>query len=108
MKHQKNQENQKISLSESEIVSLADTFKALSDPTRLRIILALLNHPELYVYDLALQSEVSVSATSHQLRLLRNLHLVKYRKEGKYVNYSLDDDHINRLIKEAIKHVKEL
>ena len=108
MKKHNNQKYQSISLSESEIVSLADTFKALGDPTRIKILLALSDQPELCVYDLSSISDVSVSATSHQLRLLRNLRLIKYRKAGKFVYYSLDDAHIEILIQEAIKHVKEL
>lgn len=107
MKKSHNQQKKSDSLSESEIVSLADTFKALGDPTRLKILLALLDHPELYVYNLSSLSEVSISATSHQLRLLRNLRLIKYRKAGKYVYYSIDDAHVESLIQEAIKHVKE-
>src|SRR3989337_1880675 len=71
---------------------LAQVFSALSDPTRLRIISALSDH-ELCVCDLSAVLGMSQSAVSHQLQLLRNLNLVKYRKEGRIVYYALDDEH---------------
>lgn len=82
---------------------LAETFQALSDPNRVRMISALLEG-ELCVYDLALLLGMTQSAVSHQLRLLRNLHLVKYRKEGRTVYYSLDDDHIRDLFSRGLEH----
>lgn len=91
---------------DQDITELSDTFKVLSDPTRLKIVLALANE-EMCVCDLAALVDVSVSAISHQLRLLRNIRLVSYRKEGKMVYYKLDDDHVENLIKEARKHVGE-
>jgi DNA-binding transcriptional ArsR family regulator len=84
--------------------ALAETFGALSDPTRVRIITALAEQ-ELCVYDLAGLLGLSGSAISHQLRLLRGQRLVKYRKEGKIAFYSLDDDHIRNLMDECVKHV---
>jgi ArsR family transcriptional regulator, lead/cadmium/zinc/bismuth-responsive transcriptional repressor len=84
--------------------ALAETFSALSDPTRVRIITALTDQ-ELCVFDLARLLGLTGSAVSHQLRLLRGQRLVKYRKEGKIAYYSLDDDHIRRLMEECIKHV---
>ena len=84
--------------------ALAETFSALSDPTRVRIITALAEQ-ELCVYDLARLLGLTGSAVSHQLRLLRGQRLVKYRKEGKIAYYSLDDDHIRNLMEECIKHV---
>jgi DNA-binding transcriptional ArsR family regulator len=84
--------------------ALAETFGALSDPTRVRIITALAEQ-ELCVYDLAGLLGLSGSAISHQLRLLRGQRLVKYRKEGKIAFYSLDDDHIRNLMEECVKHV---
>lgn len=84
--------------------ALAETFSALSDPTRVRIITALAEQ-ELCVFDLALLLGLTGSAVSHQLRLLRGQRLVKYRKEGKVAYYSLDDDHIRNLVEECIKHV---
>ncbi|RMI01336.1 MAG: transcriptional regulator [Calditrichaeota bacterium] len=89
-----------------EIAALAETFKVLGDPTRLRIVLALAME-ELCVCDLAALIGVSVSAISHQLRQLRQMRLVKYRKNGKMVFYSLDDEHIEHIIAEAQTHVRE-
>jgi DNA-binding transcriptional ArsR family regulator len=84
--------------------ALAETFGALSDPTRVRIITALAEQ-ELCVFDLARLLGLTGSAVSHQLRLLRGQRLVKYRKEGKIAFYSLDDDHIRNLMEECVKHV---
>lgn len=83
---------------------LAETFKALSDPTRVRIISAL-SHAELCVCDLAAVLGMSQSAISHQLRLLRTLRLVKRDKRGRMVYYSLDDDHIEILFGQGLEHV---
>jgi ArsR family transcriptional regulator len=91
---------------EKVITELAETFKVLGDPTRLRIILALLIE-ELCVCDLSELIGLSQSAISHQLRVLRNLKLVKFQKRGKMVYYSLDDEHIQNLIREAKDHVRE-
>ena len=87
--------------------SMADMFKALSDPTRLRIVQALALE-ELCVCDLAALINVSISAISHQLRMLRNLKIVKFRKSGKMVFYSLDDDHVQKLITLTREHVTEI
>ena len=84
---------------------LAETFQALADPTRIRIVSLLADH-ELCVCDLAALLGMSQSAVSHQLRLLRNLHLVKARKEGREVNYSLDDDHIRDLFQRGLDHIR--
>lgn len=86
------------------VQDLAETFKALSDPTRVRIISAL-GEQELCVIDLAQLLGVTGSAISHQLRILRGQRLVKYRKEGKTSFYSLDDEHIAHLMAECIRHV---
>jgi ArsR family transcriptional regulator, lead/cadmium/zinc/bismuth-responsive transcriptional repressor len=86
------------------IRALAETFSALSDPTRVRIIFAL-SKQELCVFDLARLLGLSGSAVSHQLRLLRGQRLVRYRKEGKVAYYSLDDDHIRNLMEECVRHV---
>jgi len=91
---------------EDTVLSLAETFKVLSDPTRLKIVLAL-SAQELCVFDLASMLHVTNSAISHQLRLLRNLRLVKYRRDARLVYYSLDDQHIENLIRECLEHVKE-
>lgn len=89
-----------------DLQELSETFKVLSDPTRLKIVLALAQE-ELCVCDLAALVDVSISAISHQLRLLRNMRLVSYRKEGKMVYYRLDDEHVENLIREASRHVEE-
>ena len=85
---------------------LAETFKVLGDTTRVKILFAL-SQQELCVCDLARLFNTSKSAISHQLRLLRNMRLVKYRKEGKMVYYSLDDHHIRNLFDECLRHVEE-
>jgi DNA-binding transcriptional ArsR family regulator len=85
---------------------LALLFKALADPTRVRIALAL-SKEELCVCDVAHLMSVSVATASHHLRLLRNMGLAKYRREGKLVYYSLDDEHVVTLIQMAMAHVKE-
>lgn len=84
--------------------ALAETFAALSDPTRVRIIAAL-GTQELCVLDLSRLLGLTGSAISHQLRLLRGQRLVKYRKEGRIAYYSLDDDHIRNLMAECVRHV---
>ena len=85
---------------------LAETFATLSDTTRLRIVEAL-SHEELCVCDLSAALSLSQSATSHHLRTLRNLRLVKHRRAGRLVYYSLDDDHIVRLFAQGLEHVRE-
>jgi ArsR family transcriptional regulator len=92
--------------SEQEIGQLTELFKVLGDKTRIKIVLALAQE-ELCVCDLAWLIQLSVSAVSHQLRLLRNLKLVKYRKSGKMVYYSLDDAHISNLVGMALTHSRE-
>lgn len=81
-------------------------FKALADDTRVRIALAL-SKAELCVCDVANLMDISVATASHHLRLLRNMGLVKYRKEGKLVFYSLDDQHVVTLIQVAFDHYRE-
>lgn len=86
---------------------LAETFKLLGDPTRVRLAYAL-SREELCVCDLANLLGMSQSAVSHSLRALRQMKLVKYRREGKIAYYSLDDDHIRRLLDLGFEHVEEL
>ena len=86
---------------------LAETFRALSDPTRTKIIYALCQENELCVSDIASVIGTSNSAISHQLRTLRNMKLVKYNKVGKIAFYSLDDIHINNLFAEGLRHVED-
>ncbi len=89
-----------------EVAGLSEVFKVLGDETRTGII-HLLSHRELCVCDLAEIMGVSMPAVSHHLRLLKAHRLVKYRREGKMVYYSLDDRHIENLIREAQEHFAE-
>jgi ArsR family transcriptional regulator, lead/cadmium/zinc/bismuth-responsive transcriptional repressor len=84
---------------------LAETFKVLSDPGRVRLISALLEAGELCVCDLAAVTGLSQTACSHNLRLLRSSRLVRYRKQGRNVYYSLDDAHIRLLLEVGLQHV---
>ena len=84
---------------------LADLFSALSDPTRLRIISVLLDG-ELNVGDIAAQLTMTEFAVSHQLRGLRQLRLVRSRKNGRQVFYALDDDHVAKLYRLGLEHVE--
>ena len=84
----------------------AELFGVLSDPTRVKIFLAL-SQAELCVGDLARLVGVSDSAVSHQLRILRNMGLVDYRREGKLAFYSLSDEHLERILEQSIDHVSE-
>ena len=92
--------------SEEHTQRLSETFKILSDPTRLKIVFAL-SREELCLCDLAALLGMTDSAISHQLRLLRNLRLVKYRKSGKMAYYSVDDEHIEDLLRIAHRHIGE-
>lgn len=89
-----------------EVAGLSEIFRALGDETRTRI-LYLLSLQELCVCDIAEIMEMSLPAVSHHLRLLKMMRLVKYRREGKNVFYSLDDDHIVGLIRQAQEHYEE-
>ena len=90
----------------SQLLGAAEIFKMLGDPNRLRLLLALANE-ELCVCDLAELVGTSPSAVSHQLRLLRTNRLVKYRRVGKMVYYQLDDEHVEQLLREGLKHAEE-
>ncbi len=84
---------------------VADLFKALADPTRVRII-GLLAHTELCVGDLCRILDMSQPAVSHQLRVLRNLRMVRARKEGRHVFYTLDDEHVHDLFDQGLAHAQ--
>jgi len=86
------------------LVDLAETFKVLGDATRVRILHAL-SVEELCVCDITSLLGMTQSAVSHQLRLLRASKLVKHRKEGKMVYYSLDDNHVRSLLSEGLDHL---
>ena len=85
-------------------IRLAETFKALGDPTRVRIV-SLLVEAELCVCDVAAALGMSQSAVSHQLRTLRDLRLVRWRREGRQIFYTLDDDHVADLFRRGLDHV---
>lgn len=90
---------------EKEIVKLAGLFKIYGDPTRLRIISALDQH-EMCVCDIAVLINMTKSAVSHQLRTLKEANLVKSRKDGRVVFYSLDDKHIEDIFKIGLEHIR--
>ena len=87
-------------------MAMAETFKLLGDPTRLRIVQALALG-ELCVCDLAEMLGLQRPAVSNHLRLLRSMRLVRYRREGKLAFYALADDHIAHLLAECLTHVQE-
>lgn len=97
------QKNADQHLDEETLFMVSQTFKALSDPTRIRI-LNLLCTDEHSVNDIADILDLGQSTVSHQLRFLKNLRLVKSRREGTTIYYSKDDDHIMTLLKQAIEH----
>ena len=91
---------------EEKLYDLADLFKAFSDSTRIKILQALFE-AELCVCDLAALLEMTQSAISHQLRVLKSNRLVKFRREGKVIYYSLADEHIKNIFNEGFKHILE-
>jgi len=98
-------EVKKKMLSRGEMRRLAETFKVLGDRTRVSILQAL-SIRELCVCDLSTVLGMSSSAVSHQLRVLRDACLVKYRREGKMVYYSLDDEHIVNIFDQGLQHIR--
>ena len=93
-------------MSADAVRNVADTFRILGDPTRVRILDAL-SGGELCVCDIASLAAISESAVSHQLRLLRTMRLVRSRRAGRLVFYALDDQHIIELLRQAHTHVEE-
>lgn len=91
---------------ESILYNLAEIFKVFGDTTRIKIIYSLFRN-EMCVCDMAALIGTTQSAISHQLRVLKESKLVKYRKEGKIVYYSLDDEHVESILNEGLKHVLE-
>ena len=94
-----------LQVDEEAAISLAELFRTLGDGARI-LILAALTEREHNVTDLAAQAKLSESATSHHLRHLRQMRLVKSRKEGRYVFYSLDDAHVKQLVTCGLEHVR--
>lgn len=93
-------------MEKDQFIHMAELFKILGDPTRVRILHSLRKN-EMCVCDVAEILQMSPSAISHQLRILRTARLVRYRREGRHVYYSLDDDHVETLMKQAEEHVNE-
>ena len=88
------------------LYDLADFFKIFGDSTRIKILYALFSS-EMCVQDLAEVLDMNQSAISHQLRILKRAHVVKYRKEGKYAFYSLDDEHVTQIVAQGMAHLSE-
>lgn len=89
-----------------ELFDLAELFKVFGDSTRIKILYVLFES-EMCVCDIAQVLKMTVSAISHQLRILKQARLVKYRKEGKSVFYSLSDDHIKKMLDNGMEHINE-
>lgn len=94
-------------LKDEDIFDIAELFKVFGDSTRIKIISALLKE-ELCVCDIANITNSTVSAISHQLRILKQAKLVKYKKEGKIVYYSLADDHVRQIFEKGREHIEEI
>jgi DNA-binding transcriptional ArsR family regulator len=93
-------------LEDSTVEDLAEFFKVFGDDTRLKILYAL-SISEMCVCDIAALLGMTQSAISHQLKVLRQSRLIRYRREGKVVYYSLDDDHIRQVFEQGLQHVNE-
>ena len=98
---------EKHMLDEDTIFNVSNLYKVFSDETRLKILNSLLS-TELCVYDIAELLNMTHSSISHQLKILRDMKLVKARKDGKIAYYSLIDDHIEKIIKIGVEHINEL
>lgn len=93
-------------LSDNTVEELSNLFKSMADPTRIKILNILLN-TEACVCDIAALTNMTQSAISHQLRVLKLARIVKSRKDGKVVYYSLDDDHVKDIFYKGLNHVNE-
>ncbi len=94
-------------LDEDKIIDLAELYKIFGDSTRIKIINILIDN-ELCVNQISEKTNVSQSAISHQLRILKSSKLVKYRKEGNSIFYSLADDHVEKIFKIGCEHINEI
>lgn len=94
-------------LSEDKLIDLAELFKIFGDSTRIKIINVLLND-EFSVNEIVSRVGISQSAVSHQLRILKDSKLVKYRKDGKEIYYSLSDEHVNKIFMMGCEHINEI
>ena len=92
---------------ESQTEDLAELFKVFGDPTRIKLLYTLFEE-ELCVYDLAGSLNMTQSAISHQLKILKQSRLVKGRREGKHIFYSLADDHVRSILAQGLEHVTEI
>ena len=95
-----------MELTQERVDSIAELFKAFGDPTRVQILSNLLDR-ELCVNDIADAVALSQSAVSHQLRILKQMHLIKYRRDGKNILYSLADDHVKTILETGLEHILE-
>lgn len=86
--------------------AIAELFKAFGDPTRVHI-LSLLSRGEMCVGDIAAAVDLSQSAISHQLRILKQMHLIRQRREGKNIHYALADGHVKTILETGLEHVLE-
>jgi len=91
---------------EDQLFDLAELYKVFGDSTRIKILYVLFES-EMCVCDIAQLLNMSLSAISHQLRVLKQAKLVKFRREGKIVYYSLDDDHVSTIIEKGMEHICE-
>ncbi len=94
-------------LNEDKVIDLSELFKIFGDSTRVKIINVLINK-ELCVNDIAEEINVSQSAVSHQLRILKQSKLVKYRKDGQTIYYSLADNHVEKIFMMGVDHINEI
>ncbi len=94
-------------LDENKVIDLSELFKIFGDSTRIKILNVLINN-ELCVSEIAEILNISQSAISHQLRILKTSKLVKYRKEETQIYYSLDDDHVEKIFKMGCEHIDEM
>ncbi len=92
-------------LAEEEVYFLADLFKVFGDPTRIKVLYLLLKG-ELCVNDIAASLSMSQSSISHQLKVLKQHRLVKFRRDGKTIFYSLDDDHVVNILSQGLEHIE--
>ena len=99
-------ELKKMMPDEDQLYDLAELFKCFGDSTRIRILFALFEH-EMCVYDIADALNMTQSAVSHQLKILKQAKLIDFRREGKSVIYKLADDHVSSMISQGIEHILE-
>ena len=93
-------------INEESLIDLAELFKVFGDSTRIRILYALFDE-ELCVGDIAVKLNMTQSAISHQLKILKQSRLIKNRRDGKIIFYSLADDHVRSIIGQGLEHVEE-